>query len=72
MTSTHHTLFFRPLRSILLADIYNLYYKKAFEQMGARISSNSWGARNGSYIMSERHTGAPGGAKCFCVLIALF
>jgi hypothetical protein len=32
-------------------DIYAKYYQLAFDTMGARISSNSWGARNGSYIV---------------------
>jgi len=32
-------------------DIYAKYYQLAFDAMGARISSNSWDARNGSYIV---------------------
>jgi hypothetical protein len=31
-------------------DIYSKYYQLAYASMGARISSNSWGAKNGSYI----------------------
>ena len=33
-------------------DIYGRYYELAYNTMGARISSNSWGSRNGSYISS--------------------
>ena len=32
-------------------DIYAKYFQLAFETMGARISSNSWGSKNGSYIV---------------------
>jgi hypothetical protein len=36
-------------------DIYANYYQKAYN-MGARIGSNSWGSKNGSYIVECAET----------------